>query len=158
MLSLNSEFYKPFGILIGVLLLPVSLFSVFYGLKNFSTELLIAGASAVLIYLFSLICCYKVSKSKNNYLVLENNTVIIHYPNITGSGQLKINIQDIVEIKLYKIASLKAWLLLASYVLPKSAYITYLQDGVKVCKHIGYPKPQELMDLFENSKIAFLLV
>lgn len=112
----------------------------------------------LLIYALSVFGLYKLSKSKKYYLHLdENNIITIKYPNVNNTLDLKIHVREIVKIEYYKISSIKSWCMLFNYVCPQCVYITYLSDGIEVCKHIGYPNFKMINEIFYNIGVTIII-
>ena len=155
MIYLSTGFYKPMIILFSIPLLPLSMACGILTIIDYRIELLLTTAIIISAYILIVIGIYKYSKSKANYLYIdENNILSIVYPGISEDNELKLNIDNVIKIEYYSILSIRAWFLLHNYVFPQCAYITYLNGDKKECKLMGYPNLCELKGLCDKSNIT----
>lgn len=64
-------------------------------------------------------------------------------------GETKLNLQfdQIVKFEYYRISSIKGWLMLFSYTLPKCVYITYNAEDKVQKKFIGYLDLKDIKEI-----------
>lgn len=152
MIYLNTGLFKPILMIFSVLLLPLSFSCCILTFTDFRIELFFISLIMILLYFVIIIGGYKHSKTKKNYLFIENDFIVINYYNLRCA---KINVQDIKKIEYYKISSIKAWGMLFNCVCPQCAYITYIYDEKEVCEHIGYPDFNRISKLCDSIGVNF---
>ena len=100
----------------------------------------------------------KISKNKKNYLIINDDLFEIYYPNIgEGTNVLKVNFYDIIEIKYYKITSIRGWLQILGYVSPKCTYITYKRHGKKITELMGFFDLSDIREITNNKGIKLII-
>ena len=157
MIYLNKAFFKPILILESILFLPLSTVFLIACILNFSIALLIGLGLLVSVYAISTIFLYQYSNSHRYWLTMEDDWLMISYPNIMdNSTELRICKKDIVKIEYYRLFSVRSWLMLHNYVCPQCAFITFVHDDKKYHKLCGYPDYKELKALCEKEGIAIV--
>lgn len=150
MYYLEQKQFKPAMILFGIPFIPCIIGLIIANILLFKIELLIILLIIIGVYLTIVIILWKLSKRKNHYLLLKDNIIELEfYDSISGNVILKIQFDEIVRFEYYSISSIKGWLMLFSYVLPKCVYLTYNSNGVEQTKFIGY---LDIKDIKEISK------
>ena len=157
MIYLNIGFFVPFCIIVSLPLFPLLFFCLIQVVKNFEANYLYILIFIVLLYFLLLTLAYFYSKSKKNYLIIEEKGYIgIKYPGIQGNlNTLDIKLEDIIRIEYYRLCSVKSWLLLFDALAPKCAFIIYTSNNKEKCVHIGYPKYCEIKKMCNNHSIDF---
>ena len=157
MIYLNIGFFKSSFILFSFISLPLAIACFVLTFIDFRWELLIVSLVIFLGYCAIVLGLYKKSRNQKYYLcVREGDIVEINYTNIQSTSEpLKLNRENIVKFEYYKITSVKAWCMLYNYVCPQCVYITYLNDGEELCRHIGYPKYEDIQQLCVALGITF---
>ena len=149
MIYLNAGFLKPMVIILSVVVLPMFIACLLFTIANFELWLLAVSIVLLFVYFLSVFGVYKYSKTTKYYLVVqEDNSIAIKYPNLQSDTNCLILVpENIVKIEYYRLASIRAWCMLYNYVCPQCAYITYVDDGGEICKHIGYPDFKKIRQL-----------
>lgn len=153
MYYLEPKQFKPGIILAGFMFVPCILGLIIVNILFFRTELLIILLIFFLIYLIDIFFLFRQSKKKNHYLLVKNNEIELFFVDLID-GQIKLELQfdQIIQFEYYRINSIKGWLMLFSYTLPKCVYITYLKDGENITKFIGYLDIKEIKEISQKTK------
>lgn len=145
---LNKAYFKPALILWSILFLPAIIACIIIVIVDKDYNVLIAIAVCAVLYSMFIIFSYLYSKSKKNFLQIENDKIEIVYPNINkGKHTLSLNIKDIKRFDLYTVKSLTAWISLFNGLLPRFVCITYEFEGEKYQDCIGYMTCKEMTTL-----------
>ena len=106
--------------------------------------LIISGIYLTLIFVFLKLC-----KKQNHYLLIEKDRVEIAFLDFTdGENKIELKFDQILKLEYYRINSIRGWLMLFSYILPKCVYITFILEDKVQKKFIGY------MDIDDVEKIS----
>ncbi len=158
MYYLNEKEFKPMLIFLSVIFLP---FIVLLGIIMFLDFRLIILAIAVIlliVYILLILVLRKSSKNRENYLLIHEDMFEIYYPNIgEGTHKLKINFCDIIEIKYYKITSIRGWFQILGYVGPKCTYITYKKYGKKITELMGFFDLRDIKKITNEKGIKLII-
>ena len=142
---LNKAYFKPALILWSILFLPAIIACIIIIIVDKSYEVLIAIAICALLYSMFIIFSYLYSKSKKNFLQIENDKIEIVYPNINkGKHTLSLNFKDIKYFDLYTVKSLTTWISLFNGLLPGFVCLTYEYEGEIFQDCIGYMACKEM--------------
>lgn len=140
MYYLEKKQLQPQLILLSVFFLPIILAIVVTFCINQSKTALIVLSILLFVYVVLIAVLGILSLRKNKYLEVKGDMLSVRYPNINCCKNcLKITNTQIISIGYYKLSSVKNWLMLFNYVLPKSVYIVYMDENDKqCCDFIGY--------------------
>ena len=154
MYYLNEKEFKPLFVFLTVIFAPpiIALSVVLFW--GFNTYILVVLLFLSLIYVLFLLFARKNSQKKDNYLVVQNGLLEIHFPNIAeGEGVLNIETCDVIKIVYYKITSLRGWVQLLGYVSPKCAYITYKKGDKTICELFGFFDLKDIESITSKNNI-----
>lgn len=139
MYYLNEKEFKPMLIFLSVVFLPCIISLGIIMFFDFRLIILIVALSMLIIYILLIFILRKVSRNKENCLIIHDELFEIYYPNIgDGSHSLNVNLCDIIEIEYYRITSIRGWLQILGYAGPKCTYITYQKYGRKITELMGF--------------------
>ncbi|MBE6978061.1 MAG: hypothetical protein E7438_05415 [Ruminococcaceae bacterium] len=158
MIMLNKGVFAPWVVIISIAFIPVCIGSAmaFYVLHDY--VLLNVAIVFSLVYLIACGCAKKHSKSNKYYLILQDDKLIIKYPDMqSGENEITINRSQVLQIEYYSICSVESWFMLYNFLLPQCAYITYLSNGEEKCWHMGYPGKDDLISFCKNTGIKLTL-
>lgn len=158
MYYLNEKEFKPMLIFFSFLFLPPIILLGVILVLNFQLIILAIELSILIIYIMLIFIIRKVSKNKKNYLIIHDEMLEIYYPNIgEGTNTLKVNFCDIIEIKYYKITSIRGWLQILGYVGPKCTYITYKKYGKKITELMGFFDLNDIREITNKKGIKLII-
>lgn len=111
-----------------------------------------------LVYVLLIFLIYKLSKSKKYYLIVQEDEVIINYPNLSQEGKEKrIAKSEIVEFVYIRLYSIRGWLFtfldLTSLALC-SVTVIYTENGEEKSHVIGHLKAKEIKKLCEDNNFV----
>ncbi|MDE6442736.1 MAG: hypothetical protein K2L12_08315 [Clostridia bacterium] len=145
---LNKACFKPALILWSILFLPGIIACIIITIVDKDYNVLIAIAICAVLYSMFIIFSYLCSKSKKNFLQIENDKIEIAYPNINrGKHTLSLNFKDIKRFDFYTVKSLTAWISLFNGLLPRFVCITYEFEGERHEDCIGYMTCKEMKNV-----------
>ena len=156
MIYLNSGFFRPAIILASAILVPISIACWILFFDDFRMNAFIVSLFLTSVYFLVVFGIYKHSKTKKYWLCVENNFIHINYPFCNGKCD-KIDLNKIVKVEYYKISSIRAWCMLYSCVCPQCVYITYVDGGKEICRHIGYPDFNEIRKVCLSIGVDFFV-
>ena len=123
-----------------------------------SVRIFIGLGVIALVYALLIFLIYKLSKSKKYYLIVQEDEVIINYPNLSQEGKEKrIAKSDIVEFVYIRLYSIKGWLfslLDLTTLVPCSVTIFYNENGEEKSHVIGHLKAKEIKKLCEDNNFV----
>ena len=161
MILLQSGVFYPMSILISVPLLPL-IGGAFFCLisandPNEFVKFIITTVLLTIAY-FALICfVYKISKSTKYYLISSPDHLEICYPNLTKDGQnLVIVCEDVIQFEYYRLSSVKAWLATLDNGLAQSVFMTFVENGTKKIKLIGFLNCSDIKRLAHETGIKIV--
>lgn len=158
MYYLDEKQFKPMLIILSVIFLPFIVLLGIIMFLDFELIILVIELSILIIYIMLIFILRKDSKSKGNYLIIHDEMFEIYYPNIgEGTHKLKINFCDIIEIKYYKITSIRGWLQILGYVVPKCTYITYKKYGKKITELMGFFDLNDIREITNKKGIKLII-
>ena len=158
MILLNKGILTPLVILISIAQLPFCIGGLIAFCMQLDYILLNVAIVFSLVYLIASWCAKKHSQSSKYYLMLQDDKLIIKYPDMqSGENEITIDRSQVLQIEYYRICSLESWFMLHNFVLPQCAYITYLSNGEEKCWHIGYPSKDDVILFCKNSGIKLTL-
>ena len=157
MVNLSAGFFKPFVIILSIIILPGALGCYVMAFLDFRAELVVISAVLCIIYIASVFLTYRLSRKKEYYLSFADGALEICYPNIDKSGVLRLEADEVVKIEYYKLSSLKAWCMLHNCICPQCVFITYIKNGIQLCKHIGYARCESIEGLCRDADIALFV-
>ena len=142
MIYLNKKQFLPAMILISTMFLPMILAITILSIYDHSFQLLLIAGILLFIYLFLLLCFFKIAQSKKNYLVFNDNGLEIccgsKYCD-KNTGIWKISYSEIEGIEYYKMSSLIGWCSLWSGLLPRCVFLRIRNCfGIEDSIFIGY--------------------
>jgi len=156
LIYLNSGLLKPAIVLTSVVMLPISILCWLLLFDGFRMSVFIVSLLLTAAYFLIVFGIFKSSKTKKYWLCIENNFIHVNYPFYNNQCD-KIDVSKIVKVEYYKISSFKAWCMLYSCVCPQCVYITYINDGKEICRHIGYPEFNEIKKVCLDIGVDFLV-
>ena len=157
MIYLNRGYFYPMLIFISILLMPIIVMGFLWFFATDSLTSILGIVVVAIIYLILIWLVKKVSKSDKHYLIYSSSQLEIHYPNITHRHMLVIENEKVIQFDYCRLASIKAWFLIPVYDLPQCVFITFMDDGVKVCKLIGYMSYSNMQALAEKTNIKLIV-
>lgn len=145
---LNKAYFMPALILWSIIFLPATIICIILTILDKDFYILIAIAICTVMYSISITLSYLYSKSKRNFLKIENDKIEIVYPNINkGKHILSLKLNDVKRFDLYTVKSITAWINLFNGLLPRFVCITYEFEGERCQECIGYMSCKEMKNL-----------
>jgi hypothetical protein len=157
MVNLSAGFFKPFVIILSIIILPGALGCCVLAFLDFRAELVVISAVLCIIYIASVFLTYRLSRKKEYYLSFADGALEICYPNIDKRGVLRLEADEVVKLEYYKLSSLKAWCMLHNCICPQCVFITYIKNGIQLCKHIGYARLESIEGFCRDADIALFV-
>lgn len=159
MIFLNRGYFRPMLIILSLVFLPIIALGVLWLVQAETFMPLIGIAIVAIIYFSLLLIVKKISKSTKYYLMSNPDYIEIKYPNLAKNNNLDFSIPntDIIQFDYCKLASIKAWLLIPVYDLPQCVFMTYMENGTKVCKLIGYMGYGDVQELAQRIKVKLVV-
>ena len=156
MIYLNSGLFKPAVILLSIIILPIAVAGWLLLFDDFRMSVFVVALFLTSIYFLVVWGIYKHSKNKKYWLCVENGFIHFNYPFYKKQSD-KIDVNKIVKVEYYKISSIRAWCMLYNCVCPQCVYITYINDDKEMCRHIGYPKFNEIKKVCLSIGVDFFV-
>lgn len=152
MIFLNKKQMLPLLIALSILLLPVILLLLTCFLLHKEMRFFFVLVLFSLLYVVGFVVILKISLSKKEYLIIENDRLDLYCNNKyskKNAGVWKLYYNKIIRIDYYRITSIKGWFCVFGGVAPKCVFITIEnQYGFEEAVFIGY------LDLKEVKQIA----
>lgn len=154
MYYLEEKQLKPAIILFSVPFMPVIIALAISSMVFLTIELFIVLLFTLVVYVSGIMIFWKLSRRKKYYLLLkENELEMVFHDFSTGEEKLSLYYSEIKEIIYYRITSVRGWLMLFSYVLPKCVYISYVSQGKEQTKFIGYMNYEDIKEIAKNKNL-----
>lgn len=148
MYYLEQKQFKPAMILLGIPFIPCIIGLIIANIMLYKIELLIWLLILLGIYITMVIILWKFSKRKNHYLLIKDDVVELEFFDSFDSRiKLELKFDQITKFEYYRTNSIRGWLMLHSYVLPKCVYITYNLSGEEQTKFIGYLDIKDIKEI-----------
>lgn len=157
MIYLNRGYFYPMLIFLSILSLPIIVMGFLW---FFTTDSLMSTSGIVVVAIIYFILVWivkKVSTSDKHYLISSSRQLEIHYPNITKNHMLVIENEKVIQFDYCRLASIKAWFSIPVYDIPQCVFITFMDDGVKVSKLIGYMSYSDMQALAQETNIKLIV-
>ena len=152
MYFLEQKQFKPLMILLGIPFIPCIIGLICINIMDFNFNYLFILLIILLIYLTLIFVLWRLSKKKNNYILVKDDKVELEFhDSFEGKIKMELKSNQISKFEYYRINSIKGWLMIHSYVCPKCVFLTYNIKGEEQTKFIGY---LDLEDIKEIAKIT----
>lgn len=157
MIYLNRGYFYPMLIFLSILLLPIIVMGFLFFLTTDSLMSILGIVVVAIIYFILVWMVKKVSTSDKYYLISSSRQLEIHYPNITKNHMLVIENEKVIQFDYCRLYSIKSWFLIPVYDMPQCVFITFMDNGVKACKLIGYMSYSEMQALAQETNIKLIV-
>ena len=156
MIYLNSGIFKPALIIFSIIFCPLIAWVMILEFIKFSFIELIVAIVLLFMFLGILMLSYKISKSKEDFIKIDENCIEIRYPNVSNDGVLKIDINKIERFDYFGFSSLTSWLSLTNGLVPNSVFITYTCCSENKEVLIGHPDINEIKKLCQKINVQLV--
>lgn len=148
MYDLDRKQFKPAMIIWFFPWVPCIAGLALYNAMHFCMEVTIMLSIILIAYVAVVISLWKLSTKGIHYILLKQNVVELKFHDFMD-GETKLNLQfdQIVKFEYYRISSIKGWLMLFSFTLPKCVYITYNAEDKVQKKLIGYLDLKDIKEI-----------
>lgn len=153
MFYLNSGFFKPMSIITTLIFGPLAVMLSIAAISDFQVKWFVGFLIMIGFYFAVLGGLHRYSNSKRNFIRVEPDQVTIQYNGMC----MQLQCVDIVKIEYYRISSILAWLMLENFVAPQCVYVTFINNGANICKHIGYLNYNDVRDLESQLRIELVM-
>lgn len=158
MFDLNKRGFKPLAILYSIVLLPCCIGLTIGTCFDFEVRLLIINIALWCCYFFILFAFYfGYNRGNKKMNVCENYFEIFIYKSGKLYAKSLIKYCEIKYIEYYRITSIKGWLGLIGYILPKSVMIIYKEKYNKQNEFLGFMNLKDIKQILENKKIKLII-
>lgn len=152
MYYLERKQFKPAMMLFGIPMIPCIIGLIISMILQFETKDLICLLVIIGIYLIIAVIFWMLSNRKRYYLSLKDDIMELKFCDVfNGETRLELKFDEIIKFEYYRINSIRGWLMLYSFILPKCVFLTYNENGESQTKFIGY---LDLKDVKYLSKIT----
>lgn len=154
MYYLEQKQFKPAMILFSIPFIPCIIGLIIANIMLLKIELFIILVIIIGIYLTIIVILLKISRRKTYYLLIKDNIIELEFHDfINNKTKIELQFKEMLQIKYYRINSIRGWLMLFSYVLPKCVYLTYNVNGEEQTKFIGYLDINEVKEISKITNI-----
>ena len=161
MIDLSKKQFVPAMILLNIVFMPPVLILLICFLLYQELRFLLIGGMFLLFYAVGLMLVCKAARSKEYYLMIENNGLKIHCGNKycdKDTGFWTISYDDILQLDYYKTFSLKGWFILWNGLFPNSVFVTFYDVfGQELSVFIGYMDIKQIKGIAAKGNVKLVL-
>lgn len=157
MIYLTFGYSKVMLFLTSILMLPLTIGSLFFCIRDKSFTLLNMSVICGVIYAFILFALWIYAKLKKYTLKVENGNLVSTFPNSNSNDGIQIAMSSLIKIEFCRLFSCHGFVALLEWVAPESAIVTFEKNGKEESMLLGYPKLRDLKEFCTTHNIELVV-
>lgn len=157
MINLNKAQFTPAVIAWSALCVPAIIISTVWLFFDFSLDILVGVLIISCIYLCILFLFWLISNAQDRMLVLKEDSLQVLNPKVADDADCyEVQYSNVISFEHYRISSVKSWLKIFFYILPRYTSVNLLVNGEEVNRPVGYMKLKDIRKIASDHNIKLI--
>lgn len=158
MYYLEEKQFLPLVLLFSVVFVPIIIGLMVINIVSYNTTSLVILLCCLIAYGLIIFAIWKVSRKKKHYLLLKEQSIEVVYHDIyKGTTKLELSYDQIVQLEYYRLFTIRWIGLLHSSLVSQCVFMTYMNNGNQIERHIGYMNYRDAKEITQKLKIRLVV-